>query len=369
MRLASNIKYSEVWPFFMGDVYPQFKVAAAQAAPVFLDRERTTDKACQLILAAGKEGAKVIGFPECFIPGFPHWFDFRIARDCRGFIKDLFKNAVEIPSPTTDSLCAAARDAQITVVMGLNERDPGSMGTLFNTQLFIGPDGRILGKHRKLVPTWTERLVHTGGDASTLKVFPTNAGPVSGLICGENTNSFYRLTLLLQGERIHVASWPAFPTRARQEAIEIRTRNYAFEGRCFVISSTGVFSEEMKDMLCPTAEQKSKIVGTGAFSSIISPTGEYLAGPDTGGEKILYAEIDPEVIIDEKISHDLTGHYNRFDLFTLLVDDRPVQRGPVFRDSEEKSPIDFSAMAEPPSSPTSKEPAHLKPARALRRRR
>lgn len=319
----------------MGDIYPKFRVAAVQAAPVFLDREKTTEKACRLIRAAGEGGAKVIGFPECFIPGFPHWFDYRLARECKGYIAELFKNSVEIPSAATDALCQAAKDAAATVVMGLNERDPGSMGTLYNTQLFIGPDGRILGKHRKLVPTWTERLVHTGGDASTLKVFPSDDGPVSGLICGENTNSFYRMTLLLQGERIHVASWPAFPGRPQQDGIEIRTRNYAFEGRCFVISSTGVFSDEMRELLCTTPEQKSKHADTGAFSSIIGPAGDYLAGPDRGGEKILYADIDPAVIIDEKISHDVTGHYNRFDLFTLLVDDRPVRHGPVYQAGEE----------------------------------
>jgi aliphatic nitrilase len=343
----------------MGDTYPKLKVAAVQAAPIFLDREGTTEKACRLIRAAGKEGAKIIGFPECFIPGFPHWFDFRLARECKGFIKELFKNSVEIPGPVTDSLCQAAKDAHATVVMGLNERDPGSMGTLFNTQVFIGADGRILGKHRKLVPTWTERLVHAGGDASTLKVFPTEMAPVSGLICGENTNSFYRMTLLLQGERIHVASWPAFPGRSRQDAIEIRTRNYAFEGRCFVISSTGVFSDEMRDLLCVTEEQKSKTFGTGAFSSIIGPTGDYLAGPDTGDEKILCAEVDPEAIIDEKISHDLTGHYNRFDLFTLVVDDRPVQHGAAFK---AKSEVDVprSTVTKDSSMDVSKGPKGLK---------
>src|SRR5574341_436909 len=104
----------------MGDIYPKFKVAAVQAAPVFLDREKTVEKACDLIRAAGKEGAKVIGFPECFIPGFPHWFDFRIARECRSFIRELFKNSVEVPGSATDSLCKAAGDAHTTVVMGLN---------------------------------------------------------------------------------------------------------------------------------------------------------------------------------------------------------------------------------------------------------
>lgn len=322
----------------MGDVYPKFKVAAVQAAPVFLDREKTVEKACRLIREAGKEGARVIGFPEAYIPGFPHWFDYRIARECMVLIKELFKNAVEIPSPATDALCEAARQAQATVVMGVNERDPGTMGTLYNTQLFIGPDGSILGKHRKLVPTWTERLVHTGGDASTLKVFQTDVGPVSGLICGENTNSFYRMALLLQGERIHVASWPAFPNRNNHSPIEIRTRYYAFEGKCFVISAAGVFSEGMMDILCPTSEQKAKVVGSGAFSSIIGPTGEYLAGPDTGGEKILYAEVDPEVTIFEKIGQDVTGHYNRFDLFTLVIDDRVTGRAPVFSSGKETFP-------------------------------
>ncbi|MBI2361375.1 MAG: carbon-nitrogen hydrolase family protein [Deltaproteobacteria bacterium] len=319
----------------MGDIYPKFKVAAVQAAPVFLDREKTVEKACRLIREAGREGARVIGFPEAYIPGFPHWFDYRIARECMGLTKELFKNAVEIPSSATDALCEAARQARATVVMGVNERDPGTMGTLYNTQLFIGPEGSILGKHRKLVPTWTERLVHTSGDASTLKVYETDVGPVSGLICGENTVSFYRMALLLQGERIHVASWPAFPNRTNQSPIEIRTRYYAFEGKCFVISAAGVFSAEMVEMLCPSAEQKARVLGSGAFSSIIGPTGEYLAGPDTGGEKILYAEVDPEVTIFEKINQDVTGHYNRLDLFTLVVDDRVTSRAPVFRSDKE----------------------------------
>ena len=358
----------------MGDSYPKFKVAAVQAAPVFLDREKTTEKACGLIRAAGKEGARVIGFPETYIPGFPHWFDYRIARECKGLIKELFKNSVEIPGPVSEALCEAAQDARATVVMGLNERDPGTLGTLYNTQLFIGPDGRILGKHRKLVPTWTERLVHAGGDASTLKAFHTDLGPVSGLICGENGNSFYRMTLLLQEERIHVASWPAFPGRARQDSIDIRTRNYAFEGKCIVISSTGVFSDEMRELLCPTPEHKSKVVGTGAFSSIISPAGEYLAGPDTGGEKILYAEVDLEVAIQERISHDLTGHYNRLDLFTLVVDDRVIRRTPVFKETEvdEIKAPSSSRVESPPSRvvphEADGEESKLRPARTLRRK-
>ncbi|MFQ5682582.1 MAG: carbon-nitrogen hydrolase family protein [Candidatus Binatia bacterium] len=359
----------------MGDSYAKFKVAAVQAAPVFLDRERTTEKACQLIRTAGREGARVIGFPEAYIPAFPHWFEYRVARECKPLIKELFKNSVEIPSPVTDAICEAARDVQATVVMGLNERDPGTMGTLYNTQLFIGPDGHILGKHRKLVPTWTERLVHTAGDASTLKSFDTDVGPVSGLICGENMNSFYRMALLLQGERVHVASWPAFPYLENKDSIEIRTRNYAFEGKCFVISATGVFTDEMRDLLCPTPEQKKKVTGTGTFSSIIGPTGQYLAGPDTGAGNILYAEVDPEMMIHERISHDITGHYNRFDLFSLVIDDRVIGRKVVFKDKERKEARGLStALAEsqqpsmePPKSEEHKK-TNLKPVKRIRRR-
>jgi nitrilase len=357
----------------MADTFPKFKVAAVQAAPVFLDRERTTEKACRLIREAGREGARVIGFPETYIPGFPHWFDYRLARECKPLIGELFKNAVEIPGPVSDALGEAAREARETVVMGLNEREPGTLGTLYNTQLFIGPDGRILGKHRKLVPTWTERLVHTGGDASTLMVYPTDVGPVSGLICGENTNSFYRMALLLQGERIHVASWPAFPDRTDQSAIEIRTRYYAFEGKCFVISATGVFSEEMKELLCPTPAEKAKVLGSGAFSSIIGPTGAYLAGPDMGGEKILYAEVDPEMTIFEKIGQDVTGHYNRFDLFTLVIDDRPVSRRPLYR-SEQPAAYEPASIPSPAddrreTSPTFPDGEERQPSPIVSRRR
>lgn len=307
----------------MGDVYAKLKVAAVQAAPVFLDREATVEKACQLILEAGRQGAEIIGFPECYIPGFPHWFTFHYPQDCRGFFKELFKNAVEVPSEATERLGQAARAAKAYVVMGINEKEPRTLGTLYNTQLFIDRDGSLLGKHRKIVPTLFERLVHKGGDGSTLQVFPTAFGELGGLICGENTNSLARFALLAQGEKIHVAAWPAFATKdcdIYKRGIEIRTRYHAFEGKVFVISSTGIFSQEMVERLCDTEEKRRMVVDSGGFSAILAPNGDYLAGPLTSGEGILYADIDLEQIIEGKFSHDLIGHYNRFDLFTLLLD-------------------------------------------------
>lgn len=311
----------------MGDNYPKVKLAAAQVAPIFLNREKTIEKACEVIIEAGKNGANIIGFPECYVPGFPHWFDFLKLGDAKTkfFYKELFKNAVEVPGKEVDALCSAAKEAQIYVVMGINEKVKNTLGTIYNTQLFIDPSGKIMGKHRKIVPTSTERLVHGQGDGSTLNVFPTEYGELGGLICGENTNSLARFTLIAKGEKIHVASWPAFATKTKQflhNAIDVRVRFHAFEAKNYVISATGIFSEEMKDILCTSADLE-EFVNDGGHSSIIGPTGEVLAGP-IDGERILYAEANIENIVEAKMLHDVVGHYNRFDIFKLYVNEEPL---------------------------------------------
>ena len=239
---------------------------------------------------------------------------------------ELFKNAVEVPSPTVDRLCREARDNHAYVVMGINERVPGTMGTLYNTMLFIGRDGEVLGRHRKIMPTFAERLVHAAGDASGLRVYPTAFGEIGGLICGENTNPLAKFALFAQGEKIHVASWPAFPTAANQvnrEGASLRTRAVAFEGKVFVLAAAGVFDQRMIDMLCDTGERRRLVATSGGNSAIVGPNGQYLAGPLPEGEGILVAEMDLEQIVEAKIVHDVTGHYNRPDLFTLTVDRRP----------------------------------------------
>ncbi|MBI4634126.1 MAG: carbon-nitrogen hydrolase family protein [Deltaproteobacteria bacterium] len=310
----------------MGDTYPVVRLAAAQAAPVFLNREATVAKACQLIIEAGKNGAKIIGFPECYIPAFPHWFEFyrRDHAKVRHFYKELFKNSVVIPSPATDDLCAAAKEAGITVVMGVNEKGAGTMGTMYNTQLFISSEGKILGKHRKIVPTLTERLVHGQGDGSTLNVFPTEFGEVGGLICGENTNSLARYALIAKGEKVHVASWPAFPTKPKHlENIDTRVRYHAYEAKNFVISATSIFSEEMKDIIGIDPKDRDSFVGDGGHSGIVGPEGDYIAGPVTG-ECIVYADADFEQMIEGKMTHDTIGHYNRFDIFKFTLNEEEL---------------------------------------------
>lgn len=308
----------------MGDTYPKLKGAVVQAAPVFLDREATVAKACGFIEEAADAGAKVIVFPECYVPAFPYWFIFYPAEHSlvMRFYRDLFKNAVVVPGPATDQLGQAARKARAYVVIGIDEKDANTYGTMYNTYLFFGPDGTLLGKHRKLVPTVYERLVHTGGDGSTLDVYETEYGKLGGLLCGENTNPLARFTLLAKGEVIHAAGWPAFPLAHHSNVmggIDIRTKAHAYEGRIFVLSSTGVFSEEMKDAMELDEVARKQFVSDGAHSGIINPQGQYLVGPDLHGERILTADLDLEEIVAGKYMHDLIGHYNRFDIFSLRV--------------------------------------------------
>ena len=316
----------------MGDTFAKPKAAAVQAAPILLDREATVAKACRLIEEAGDAGARVIGFPEGYIPAHPYWYDFYGVNDpiCNRFNVELFKNAIVVPSPATDALGKAARRAQAYVVMGCAEKDAGSYGTIYNTQIIFGPDGRVLGKHRKLIPTAGERLVHTGGDGSTLLTYDTPFGGLSGLICGENINSLARTALLLDGEVVHVASWPTFATRGYERqfhTMDIRMRYYAFEGRIFVISSAAVWTEAMKDVLELNAEARSRFFGEGGHSGILNPIGDYIAGPQDGGETILYADLDLEQVARGKIIQDVTGHYQRFDVFSLGVNRTPHGQG------------------------------------------
>src|SRR5919199_851850 len=174
----------------MGDAYPTVRAAAVQAASVFLDREASTEKACALVRAAGRGGARFVVFPEGFIPAHPVWFHFHSAtgRISTRLSVELFKNAVEVPGAETAALAEAARDANAYVVVGVCEKAPGTIGTMFNSQLWFGPDGSYLGKHQKLMPTVGERLVHMGGWGDTFGTIETQFGPASGLICGENSN-------------------------------------------------------------------------------------------------------------------------------------------------------------------------------------
>ena len=189
----------------MGDIYPVVKVAAVQAASVFLDRAGSTEKACRLIREAGENGARVIGFPEGFIPAHPVWYHHHAATGTvsNRLATELFKNAVEIPGPEVNALCRAARDADAYVVVGVCEKIPNTIGTMFNSQLYIAPDGTLIGKHQKIMPTVGERLVHMGGFGDTFGAFQTEFGPMSALICGENSNPLAVARSRLQRRLLH----------------------------------------------------------------------------------------------------------------------------------------------------------------------
>jgi len=316
----------------MGDTFPKFKAAAIQAAPVFLDREATLEKSCRLIEEAAAKGAELIAFPEVYIPAYPWWH--RLDNPYRGnkYFVDLVKNSVEIPSPAMDRVCEYARRANAYVVMGINERVPETLGTLFNTNVLIDRRGKILGAHRKLVATFAEKLTWGGGDGSTLKVYPTEIGKLGMLNCGENTNSLARYALIGQGEQVHIANYPGQPAGDDSgydlaHAIEIRSAAHAFEGKLFNVVSCSVFTPEVAKILGDT-EEKRRMVSNGSIglTAIYGPDGKRLAGPlNPNEEGMVIAEIDIEKIIVPKLQHDIVGHYQRFDVLSLNLNRRPLK--------------------------------------------
>lgn len=310
----------------MGDSYGTVRVAAVQAASVFLDREGSTQKACKLIREAGANGARVIGLPEGFIPAHPVWYHHHPATSAiaNRLAVELFKNSVEIPGPETQALCAAARDANAYVVIGVCEKLPNTLGTLFNSQLYIGPDGSLLRKHQKIMPTVGERLVHTGGYGDTFGAFATEFGPVSGLICGENSNPLAIFALIAEGTRIHVMSWPNhFPTSGDplRNRVAIDSQAFAQMSKAFVISACGTVDERMIEMLQVSSggEKFLRNPDCCGGSLIVNPMSRIIAGPMGAEEGILYADCNLELGIQMKLRHDFAGHYNRPDIFQLHI--------------------------------------------------
>ncbi len=316
----------------MGDEYPVVRGAAVQASPVFMDREATTEKACALIREAGSNGARIIAFPEGFIPAHPIWFHFHSGTDAHAtkLSVELFKNSVEIPGREVDALCEAAGEAEAYVVVGMCEKTPGTFGTMYNTQLFIGPDGSILGKHQKLVPTVGERLVHRPGGPETFGSFMTDFGPISGLMCGENSNPLAIFALTAENTRVHVMAWPNhFPKISVPMADVALTmaKSFAQMSKAFVLSAAGIVDDRMRSMLSDRPDDLDFLSreDVGGGSVIVAPDTRILAGPLGGNaEGIIYADMDFEIGVRMKLRHDLAGHYNRPDVFRLLVNRTPA---------------------------------------------
>lgn len=312
----------------MRDVTEQvIRGAAVQAAPVFLDKAASLAKAIALIEEAGEEGADIVGFPEGFIPAHPIWFHFLPGTDrlATGFSTTLFKNAVEVPGPEIRALEEAASRAGTYVVMGVCERNPGTFGTMYNTQVFISPTDGYLGKHQKLVPTVGERLVHAPGGPETFGVFSSPFGPISGLMCGENSNPLAIFALTADATRVHVMAWPNhFPKIAlpMPEISLTAARAFAQMSKAYVISASAVVDDRIRELLGGSEENDTFLArdDIGGGSCIVAPDTRVIAGPEVGNhETILYADMDLDVGIRMKLRHDLAGHYNRPDVFRLLV--------------------------------------------------
>jgi nitrilase len=236
----------------------------------------------------------------------------------------LFKNSVEIPGRETDALCEAAREANAYVTIGVCEKIPNTLGTMFNTQLYIGPDGTLIRKHQKIMPTVGERLVHTGGHGDTFGAFDSEFGPMSGLICGENSNPLAIFALIAEGTRIHVMSWPNhFPTSGDplRNRVAIDTQAFAQMSKAFVISACGTVDERMIEMLKtgPEGEKFLRDPNCCGGSMIVDPLSRIIAGPMGPEEGILYADCNLELGIQMKLRHDFAGHYNRPDIFQLHI--------------------------------------------------
>jgi aliphatic nitrilase len=313
----------------MSDSLGKIRVAAAQAASAHLDRTASVDKACALIAEAGRSGAHLIAFPEGFIPAHPCWFTVLPATGAAALklSKRLFSNSVIVPGPETEALGDACRAASVTAVIGVCEKRPGSTGTMFNTQIIIGSDGRLIGKHRKLTPTLAERIVHAPGYGDTLQVFETPAVRLSSLICGENGSPLAIAALLARYPLIHVASWPSFvsPATRLPDVIDRATQGLAHMMGCFVVNATGVLDEEaISDFGASGAELEflRSVQGQG-HASVIGPKGQKLTAAQSG-EALILAELDLDDVLIPKIVVDHAGHYGRPDVFELRVLDPPV---------------------------------------------
>lgn len=327
---------------------PVFKAAAVQTSPVYLNADATADKACSFIKEAAQNGASLVAFPEVFIAGYPYWNWIMSPVQGSKWYEKLYKNSVEADGPEVAKVCKSAKEFGCHVVIGINERGK-SFGEIYNTNLIIDNKGTIIGKHRKLVPTWAEKLTWTGGDGSSLKVYKTEIGPIGTLACGENTNTLARFTLLAQGELIHIANYISLPVAPPDynmaEAIKIRAAAHSFEGKLFTIVSCSTISKEIMEAMkadVPNAEELLTRKDS-AFSGIIGPTGAVIGQPLIDEEGIVYAEIDLEKCIQPKQMHDILGHYNRFDIFDLRVNVAPKRNISLVKDSTGfQSPSDNS---------------------------
>ena len=312
-------------------MFEAFKVAVVQASPVVFDRERTLEKLCSLAGEAARKGARLVLFPEAFVSAYPRGLDFgavvgnRTDAGRRDFQR-YWESSVDVPGPAVDALAKTARTHDIYLVAGVVERDGG---TLYCTVLFFAPDGSYLGKHRKVMPTASERLVWGFGDGSTMPVFDTPLGKLGAVICWENYLPLLRAAMYAKGIELYCA-----PTADMRDSWIASMRHIAVEGRCFVLSCNQFNRRKdfPADYRTPFGDDPETVMSRGG-SCIVDPFGNFLAEPNVDGEAILVADIDRSQIVQGKYDIDVVGHYARPDIFQLYVDEQP------------KRPVSYSARS------------------------
>lgn len=334
--------------------YPKYKVAAAHIAPVFNDNEKSLDKACDAIAEAARQDIKLLAFSECFLPGYPFWS--RVARptDSETFFIEHASRAIRINGPEINRLRAAARKHDIMVSMGFSEGTDISVGCLWNSNVLIGNDGSILNHHRKLVPTFYEKLVWANGDGAGLRVSDNGFGRVGMLICGENTNPLARFTLMAQGEQVHIATYHGMTAGPAsdgtggydvQAGIRIRAAAHSFEAKAFTIVASTPWDHTARAALEPLGKEILDRFdsGTRTISMIVDPMGKRISEELCEDEGFAVAEIDLVQAVKLKRIHDVVGYYNRFDIFNLTVN-RKANRPVTFIDGPDEGASDCNAL-------------------------
>ncbi|MCF0072995.1 Nit6803 family nitriliase [Dyadobacter sp. CY261] len=290
------------------------KAAAAQIKPVLFSGISTTEKVCDTIRTAAAQGADIIVFPETFVPYYPY-FSFITPPVFQG--KDhlkLYEESVVVPGPLTDMVGQAARACNIVVVLGVNERDHGS---LFNTQLIYDTTGEIVLKRRKITPTYHERMIWGQGDGSGLRAVDTSIARIGALACWEHYNPLARYSLMADHEEIHCSQFPgSLVGQIFGDQMEVTIRHHALESGCFVINSTGWLDDDQINTLTTDPKLQKSLRG-GCMTAIISPEGVHLCEPLTQGEGIIYADLDMALITKRKRMMDSVGHYSRPELLSL----------------------------------------------------
>lgn len=320
---------------------PIFKAAAIQPAhvlrdePVYMDLQAALERACNLIAEAGANGAKLVVFPETFLPMYPGFWSIKHDQQHEWtiFWKQLVNNSVEVPSSETETLCRAAKEADAYVVIGINELDKNYGCRMYNSALFISPVDGVLGVHRKVNPTIHEQLYHMRGDGGdNLKVFETELGKIGGLICGEHLQLPLLYNMIIQGEEINCSLWPGARSWGPKHKpmagvfsldteIQITTRTLCLAGAMFTVSSCCCIPEDQR----PKKVYPNALFEWRGGSSIVDPNGEYVTEPLYDVESIVYGDINLGVIPQAKAIHNLVGTYGRWDLFALAIRQKPYQ--------------------------------------------